>query len=117
MEFVLFGISFRANNESFRRGGASGRLLSFVFVSCLVPLSPSLFSTLSFFIICHFAGGYRSSLFIVSAAYMHINDESSGRSSDRAEREEYIFDSFRRELRVAGGEREKKKERHLTTVH
>lgn len=121
MEFVLFGISFRAEQWKLSRRKSSAVTLSlslsvFSFhLFSLFYLCCSTCSLFSFFFLFYYLSLHpwiSILLFIASVAYMHINDESSNRTADRrARRIHFRFVSTRVIIR---GE---KWEKHLTIVH
>lgn len=108
---------FAPNNESFR-GGRAAPLhtlsLSLPFTSSLrstFVVLPVLFFSFFFFYYLSLHPWISILLFIASAAYMHINDESSNRTDRRARRIHFRFVSTRVIIR---GEKWGK---HLTIVH
>lgn len=115
MEFVLFGISFRAEQWKLSRRKSSAVTLSLSLSSfhlfSLFYLCCSICSFFSFFYYLSLHPWISILLFIASAAYMHINDESSNRTDRRARRIHFRFVSTRVIIR---GE---KWEKHLTIVH
>lgn len=115
MEFVLFGISFRAEQWklSRRKSSAVTHTLS-LFLSPLLSVLPLLFYLFFFFFFFYYLSLHpwiSILLFIASAAYMHINDESSNRTDRRARRIHFRFVSTRVIIR---GEKWGK---HLMIVH
>lgn len=118
MEFVLFGISFRAEQWKLSRRKSSAVThtlsLSLPFTSSLrstFVVLPVLFFSFFFFYYLSLHPWISILLFIASAAYMHINDESSNRTDRRARRIHFRFVSTRVIIR---GEKWGK---HLTIVH
>lgn len=116
MEFVLFGISFRAEQWKLSRRKSSAVTHT---LSLSLPFTSSLCSTFVVLPVLFFFFFYYLSLhpwisillFIASAAYMHINDESSNRTDRRARRIHFRFVSTRVIIR---GEKWGK---HLMIVH
>lgn len=118
MEFVLFGISFRAEQWKLSRRKSSAVThtlsLSLPFTSSLrstFVVLPVLFFSFFFFYYLSLHPWISILLFIASAAYMHINDESSNRTDRRARRIHFRFVSTRVIIR---GEKWGK---HLMIVH